>query len=326
MVNWSLDKILNDQINIVKENMKNDLKSGNNYLNESLDYLFHSGGKMLRPTLLLIGCRFGKQYTKKETEITQLATAIETLHVATLLHDDVIDEAKMRRGQESIQSKYSKEYAIYMGDYLLSRCFLLLTELQIPKELAIKLAKVVGRICMGEISQNRNRFNTDISPMGYLRIISGKTAALFAIALSAGSYVSRTSDEVIKRLAHAGYQLGMAFQIIDDLLDFIGDEKTVGKDLKYDILQGYYCMPVIFSLRDESEQQDELKALFSAGINKENIGYVISLIKKSGAIQKTVNLAKRYHQRALNVIQKLPENSGKDLLLNLIPKLMERIY
>lgn len=326
MENWSQDKILNDQINIVKMNMRNDLKSGNSYLNESLDYLFLSGGKMLRPTLLLIGCRFGKQYAKKVTEVIHLATSIETLHVATLLHDDVIDEAKMRRGQESIQSKYSKEYAIYMGDYLLSRCFLLLTELQIPKELAVKLAKVVGRICMGEISQNRNRFNTDISLMGYLRIISGKTAALFAISLSAGAYVSKTSDKVIKRLSHAGYQLGMAFQIIDDLLDFIGDEKMVGKDLKSDILQGYYCLPVIFALRDESVYQEEIKTLFSSGICRENIDSIILLIKKSGAIEKTINLAKRYHQRALDVIHKLPENRGKELLLNLIPRLMERIY
>lgn len=325
-MNWLEDEILNRQLSVVTNNMRADLKSGNHYLNESLDYLLLSGGKMLRPILLLIGSRFGKHYSKKETELIDLATSIETLHIATLLHDDVIDEAKMRRGQESIQSKYSKEYAIYMGDYLLSKCFLLLTQLQIPKELGIKLAKVVTRICMGEISQNSNRFNTSVTAMGYLRIISGKTAALFAISLSAGSYITNTTEEITKRLAQAGYQLGMAFQIVDDLLDFIGNEKDVGKDLRSDILQGYYCMPVIFALRDESLQQNEIQTLFSSGIDRNNIDYVIALIQKSGAIEKTLDLAKRYHSRAIKIINKLPENSGKELLLSLIPKLMERIY
>lgn len=325
MTNWFEDQILEGQLNIVKNKMQNNLKCGNDYLNESLDYLLLSGGKMLRPAFLLIGSRFGKQYRKKEEELIDLATAIETLHVATLLHDDVIDEAEMRRGQESIQSKYSKEYAIYMGDYLLSRCFLLLTELQIPKELAIRLAKVVSRICIGEIGQHSNRFNLDMTPMGYLRIISGKTAALFAIGLSAGSYLTKTDEVVIKRLAHAGYQLGMAFQIVDDLLDFTGDEAKVGKDLRADILRGYYCMPVIFALRDESPYQNQIREIFKSGIGKNNVSDVITLIKKSGAINKTKSLALRYHKRAEKVIKRLPENEAREILLNIIPKLMERI-
>lgn len=325
-MNWFQDDILNNQLKIVRNNMQNDLKCGNHYLDESVDYLLLSGGKMLRPLLLLIGSKFGKLYSKKESDIISLSTAIETLHVATLLHDDVIDEAKLRRGQESIQSKYSKEYAIYMGDYLLSKCFLLLTELQIPKNLAIRLAKVVSQICMGEISQNSSRYNLNVSIMKYLRNISNKTAALFSISLSAGSYVTKASENVTRKLANAGYQLGMAFQIVDDLLDFVGDEKTVGKDLKSDILQGYYCMPVLFSINDKSEFQNEIKELFNSGINKGNIDELVELIKKSGAIEKTRNLAKRYHQKAINIVSKLPENSGKDQLLELMPKLVERLY
>lgn len=325
-MNWFSDDILNKQIEIVKNSMVDNLKSGNSYLNESLDYLFTSNGKMLRPILLLIGSRFGKLTTKKESELLNLSTAIETLHVATLLHDDVIDEAKMRRGQESIQSKYSKEYAVYMGDYLLSRCFLLLTELQVPKELAVRLAKVVTRICLGEMSQHKNRFNENVTPYSYLRIISCKTASLFSIALSSGSFITKAEDSTIKKLANAGYQLGMAFQIVDDLLDFTGDEKSVGKDLKADIIQGYYCMPIIFALRDVSPEQKEIKELISKGIDKENIDYLIKLIKNSGAIDKTIKLAKRYHERANRIINTLPQNSGKELLINLIPKLMERLY
>ncbi|QEN03516.1 polyprenyl synthetase family protein [Thiospirochaeta perfilievii] len=325
MLDWFEDKTLNNQLNAIKDKLQKDLKSGNNYFNESLDYLLEDGGKMLRPILLLIGSRFGKLYKKKGDDLVDIATAIETLHVATLLHDDVIDEAKLRRGKESIQSKYSKEYAIYMGDYLLSKCFLLLTELNVPKELAIALAKVVSRICIGEILQFKNRYNMNTSLFGYLRVVSGKTAALFAISLSAGSYITKADDKTIKRLAHAGYQLGMAFQIVDDLLDFIGDEEEVGKDLRSDILKGYYCLPVIFALNDESEYKDSIREIFSCGIDENNIQQVILLIKKSGAIEKCRNLAIRYHDRALQVINRLPKNSGYDLLMELLPRLIDRV-
>ncbi len=319
------DKELELQLQVVRKRLSTDLKSGNHHLNESLDYLAESSGKMLRPALLLTGSRFGRLYEKNIDELIKLATAIETLHIATLLHDDVIDDSKLRRGKESVQSKYSKEYAIYMGDYLLSRCFLMLTELQIPKELAVALAKVVSRICIGEMGQFKFRNSLALTPMGYLRNISGKTAALFAIALSAGSYITKSSRDVTKRLAHAGYQIGMAFQIIDDLLDYTGDENMVGKDLKSDLIKGYYTMPVIFALESENSNKTELTKILESGVTKDNIDSVIALIKGSGAIERTRKLALRYHDRAINVINPLPENSAKNMLLNLMPKLIERV-
>lgn len=306
--------------------MGSSLKTGNSYLNNSVDYLLGSNGKMLRPALLLIGSRFGKSYKKKESELIDLATAIETLHIATLLHDDVIDESKTRRGQESIQSKYTKKYSIYMGDYLLSQCFLMLTNLQVPKELAIRLAKVVEKICIGEIKQDNNRFNFDISPMEYLRIISGKTASLFAIALSAGSYITGSSDRVIKLLGYIGYQLGIAFQIADDLLDYTGDERVVGKDLKHDLIKGVYGAPLIYAIKEYSEYKGEIIKLLKLGIDSKNVNEVINLIKSSGAIEQTRLMAIRYHERAEKLIHKLPDGSGKELLSDLIPKLISRIY
>ncbi|MGL1891979.1 MAG: polyprenyl synthetase family protein [Spirochaetaceae bacterium] len=325
MSKWFTNELIQNQLKEVKTNMANNLKSGNNYLNGSLDYLLLSSGKMLRPAMLLIGSHFGKE-KDKSSDLIELATALETLHVATLLHDDVIDDADKRRGQESIQSKYSKDYAIYMGDYLLSKCFLLLTELQIPKDLAVALAKVVSRICLGEISQYSHKYDTNITPMGYLRIVSGKTAALFAIALSAGAYITKSNKKTIKRLAHAGYQLGMSFQIVDDLLDFTGDEITVGKNLKSDLLRGYYSMPVIFALRDDSKYKQEINDLFKKGITKDNVNNIIELIKKSGAIDKTRTLAIRYNNRSITVINRLPESSAKRELLDIVPKLLERLY
>ena len=326
MAKWFEDQILTRQLNQIKSNMIENLRSGDQYLNGSLDYLMMSGGKMLRPAFLLIGSRFGDQGEIEEKDLIQLATAIETLHVATLIHDDIIDEAKLRRDQESIQYKYSKEYAVYMGDYLLSQCFLMLSELNIPRELAVKLAKTVSSICLGEIKQHVKRYDVAITPMEYIRIASGKTAALFAAALVAGGYVTKAGKGDLYLLNKIGYEIGMAFQLIDDLLDYTGDQDKVGKDLRADLLRGYYSMPVIFALRNARSQNSEIKVKLEKGIVSEDIPDLIEWIRESGGIEKTRALALKYHRRAESLIEKLPENDGKDILRNMLPKLIERIH
>lgn len=321
-----LDSEIENLLSLIDIKIKNNLKSGNNYLKGSIDYLLLSRGKMLRPTLLLIGSMFGTKQKKDNETITDIASAIETLHLATLIHDDVIDEAKLRRGLESIQSKYSKEYAIYMGDYLLSRCFLLLTEINIEKQLAVNIAKAVSKICTGEIKQYQNRYNYNISFMEYLRIVSGKTAALISMALGAGAYISNAKKSDIKRLAHIGYKIGIAFQLIDDILDYAGDNKTVGKELQTDILRGYYGLPLIHSLRSDSPYREKIIKRLESGVTNSNIKEVLQLINKSGSIEYTLELARKYHNKAVDLTNKLPESKGKELLLELIYKLTKRVF
>jgi heptaprenyl diphosphate synthase len=325
MTKWFEDQILTRQLNQVKLSMVENLRSGDQYLNGSLDYLMMSGGKMLRPAFLLIGSRFNKISSKRENDLIKLATAMETLHIATLIHDDIIDEAKLRRDQESIQYKYSKEYAVYMGDYLLSQCFLMLSELNIPRELAVRLAKVVSKICMGEIKQYTKRYDVNITPMEYIRIASGKTAALFAVSLTAGGYMSKVSKDTLKLLGRIGYEIGMAFQLVDDLLDYTGDEEKVGKDLRSDLIRGYYSMPVIFALRDTSSNQSEIRKKLEEGLASEDIPELIDWIRATGGIEKTRELAIKYHQRAETLIEKLPDNEGKNILREMLPKLLERM-
>lgn len=326
MTKWFEDQDLTRQLNQVKTNMQINLKSGDQYLNGSLDYLLMSGGKMLRPAFLLIGSRFGKKAGQKDAGLIQLATAIETLHIATLVHDDIIDNAQFRRDQESIQHRYSKEYAVYMGDYLLSQCFMMLAELDLPKELAVRMSKVVSKICVGEIRQHTLRYNVDISPTQYIRIASGKTAALFAMALSAGAIVSKAKRETISQLARVGYEIGMAFQLIDDLLDYTGDQGRVGKDLRADLLRGYYSMPVIFALKAKSPQQQHFKALLTEGLGPEDLDDLMEWIHETGGIQRTRELAMKYHGRAEAMIDKLPDSSGRALLKDMLPKLIERLH
>lgn len=324
-LNDILDDRLKEQLEEVSVKMDQKLTQGDKYLNESLDHVKLAQGKMLRPLLLLIGSSFGRYNRKKQDSYTELATAIETLHIATLIHDDVIDEAKLRRGQESIQSKYSKSYAVYMGDFLLSQSFLMIANLDVDKEVGIRLAKAINQICVGEMKQHKWRYNTAVIPMNYLRIISGKTAALFTVSLSSGALHAKASNETVKILGRIGYYIGMAFQLVDDLLDYIGDEETVGKELKVDLIKGYYSLPVIFALN--SKLGPEIKELLNEGLSSEvELDKVISLVKKSGGIEKTEKMAARYTKKAMGLIQLLPNGKGKQNLKKLIPLLLERVY
>jgi len=305
----------------VEQRIVENLKKGNEFLNGSVDYLFSSRGKMLRPLLLLIGSEAGKK--RDRGEILNLAAAIETLHVATLIHDDVIDESEMRRGIQSIQSKYSKDYAVYMGDFLLSRAFLILSELDIPRELTLSLAKAVSRICTGEIRQYSNRYNLNITPMEYLKIVSGKTAALFSMGLSSGAYICDADEEVVRKLGHIGYRLGLAFQLQDDLLDYMGDKELVGKEVRVDLLRGYYGLPVIHSLNGPCGK--EIRDLLSDGVEEEDIDRVISLIIEGGSIEFTRDLVLRYRDKTGDMIKGLPDSPAKTLLYELLPRFFSRV-
>ena len=318
------DALLVEQLEIVKEQMMLHTKNGDQYLNGSLDYLQKSGGKMLRPTLLLLGSRFGKK--NKVDEIIKLATAIETIHLATLIHDDIIDEAQYRRGQLSIQGKYGQSYAVYMGDYLLSQCFLLLTHLDLEKELAIRLAKTVTKICVGDMKQNQMRYDTSITPFSYIKMVSGKTAALIAVGLSSGAYQAKANKDTVKLLGRIGYELGMAFQLMDDLLDYEGDLRSVGKDVQMDIIRGYYSMPVIFALQKKNEDSIRLKSLLESEEVEGSMDEIYGLIRQLGGVEATKAMAVRYHERAMSLMDQLPENDNKTTLYKLIEVLMKRMY
>lgn len=325
MSKLELDSNLENQLEQVKRIMEEHVKSGDALLNGSLDYLLTTGGKMLRPILLLTGSKIGKKNKRKEDELIKMAAAIETIHLATLVHDDVIDQSDFRRGHPSIQAKYGQSYAVYMGDYLLTKCFMMLTHLDLDKELAIRLAKVVSKICVGDIRQHQKKYDLEITPFQYIRIVSGKTCALIAIALSSGAYHAGASKEHTKLLAKIGFKIGMIFQLVDDLLDYEGDQNIVGKDLQMDVYRGYYSMPVIFALR-HGEDADHLKKLLNKKMDRSDLTKVYEMIYESGGVERTKTLVKRYAEKAYQLIHQLPKGETKDSLLRMIPYLLDRVF
>ncbi len=321
---WAKYPAIESELKTVSEIIERVNKSSESYLNASLDYLFLAGGKMIRPAFVLLGSAFGPERENSSEKLRTLAASIETLHMATLVHDDIIDESKLRRGQESIQSKYGKPYAVYMGDYLFTQCFLMLSEYSFDTGNIKRIAEAIKRVCVGEMLQYQRRYKIDSSIKNYLKVISGKTAALFAISLAAGAYESGADEKIAKTLGRIGYNIGMAFQIIDDLLDYDGDAKHFGKDTRADLIKGYYTLPIIRSLGTEDGRRIE-QILAKANLTEADIENLIGLANHSGAIEDTRKLALKYTQRALKNVAKLPDCEAKDILKEIIPIMLKRI-
>ncbi len=321
-----MDKIWNKYPDIKQELvdvlnlMKNNVKCKDKKIENSIIELIESGGKLLRPAFVLIGSKFG-EYDKEKSIPT--AAVIEMLHMATLVHDDVIDDSKLRRGKETIQSKYGKDYAVYIGDYLFCVCFkILATNASLQ---AIKVdSRAMSKICMGEVNQLNSRFSMNFSVKDYLSRISGKTAELFSISLYLGAAECNASTKVSRELRNIGHNLGMAFQIIDDILDYEGNDESIKKSAANDLKQGIYTLPLIYAYKkDKSAFNDILEKDF---YTEEEVSKIIDLVKKNNGIENAKELAEKYMKKCFKGIDRLPENEYKYILREIAQWLLLRTY
>lgn len=302
--------------------IKSNIKCREPFFETTIGNLVDSGGKMLRPAFLLLSAKFGEYNAAKSQT---LAAAVEMLHMATLVHDDVIDNSKLRRGYETIQHKYGKEYAVYTGDFLFSQCLMLLSEHDYTMDNMQKIAKAMSKICMGEVTQYHLRYASNTNVRNYLRVASGKTAALFAMSFYAGSKESGCSEQLAKTLAKIGYNIGMAFQIVDDLLDYKGDASTVGKSVQSDLKEGYYTLPLIFAMQNEKDDKIKEK-LKQENLTEDDIKQIMEWVVKNKGIEKAKKMANRYTQKAFDQINKLPECESKTIIHKVVEGLLIRDY
>lgn len=298
--------------------IKNSLASPNPIISEGLNGLFSGKGKLLRPGLLLICARFGKVQEKHY----KLAAALEILHMATLVHDDVIDDSPLRRGLPALHTRYGKRDAVLIGDFLLSRCFLLTAEYTSPQN-AVNLARAIAVICMMEIEQNNDRFKSNISMRSYLRKIMGKSALLFAAACFVGAEEAKVNKALQERFRRIGYNIGIAFQIIDDVLDYEGDQEKVRKPLGNDINAGLITMPVLCALG--LDRSGTLKNIFSGdNFCAEKCEMIFALVRECGGPEAAMKTAGMYTGRALREIAGLPSGKERDMLETLTKRLLIR--
>jgi heptaprenyl diphosphate synthase len=298
--------------------IQNAAASNNPIIAEGLNSLLEGKGKMLRPGLLLIAAGFGKTAAKHY----QLAAALEMLHMATLVHDDIIDDSPLRRGVPALHTRFGRRDAVLIGDFLLSRCFLLAANYTSPRN-ALYLARVISIICTMEIEQNSDRFKSSLSRRAYLRKILGKSALLFSLACFVGAHEAKAPKDICERLRRTGYNTGIAFQIIDDILDYAGDQDQTRKPLGRDIAEGLITLPVICAL--PLDKTGTLRKIFSRGDFKaEDSETIVTLVRDSGGIEAAGQCAAEYTGRALREISLLPPGKHRDMLETLVRRLLVR--
>jgi geranylgeranyl pyrophosphate synthase len=281
-------------------------------LGAALDHLFTSGGKRIRPTMtLLTGGMFGGDTDK----IVTLAAAIELLHTATLVHDDLIDGSLLRRGIATLNAQWSPAVTVLAGDYVFARAAELSAQTD-SVEVMKMFARTLTTIVNGEITQLYSRQN-DINLENYKERIYAKTASLFEVACSAAAVISTADDHTREIARQIGYTMGMAFQIVDDLLDFTGEQSTVGKPVASDLRQGLITLPTILYLE---KYPDKAESIFLASGNKNNdaeFDQIVIAIRESEAIQQALEEAKRYIDQCVSLLKTLPESTEREAMISL---------
>lgn len=277
------------------------------------EYIIHSGGKRLRPALVLFTAgAMGYQGTQHH----ELAAVVEFIHTATLLHDDVVDESDLRRGNKTANAMFGNAASVLVGDFLYSRAFQMMVGVDNMRVMRV-LADATNVIAEGEVLQLLNCHNADVGVDDYLRVIRYKTAKLFEAASRLGGILAGADDEQEGRLAAFGMHLGTAFQIIDDVLDYSADEAETGKHLGDDLAEGKPTLPLIHvMLKGSAEQAAVVRNAIESG-GRDDFAAVLGAIKATGALDEARRHARAEADLAIDAISTLPSSNFKEALLQL---------
>ncbi|MFS0781381.1 heptaprenyl diphosphate synthase component II [Bacillus sp. 1P06AnD] len=295
-----LSSFLNGDLQTIEKELANSIQASDPLLQEASLHLLQAGGKRIRPIFVLVAAKFG-QYDIHV--VKKVAMALELIHMASLVHDDVIDESLMRRGAPTVQAKWNNRVAMYTGDYIFARSLELMTEVKNPEAHKL-LSNTIVEVCLGEIEQIRDKYIFDQTVSNYFRRIKRKTALLIATSCQLGGIVSGVEESMHKTLFKFGYNVGMSYQIMDDILDFTASEKVLGKPAGSDLKQGNITMPVLFAM--QHEQLREKIVTVHEGISDGEMKEIIEDIKASGAIEQSIDISDRFLQKAFDELKKLP--------------------
>ncbi|MBA7614470.1 Heptaprenyl diphosphate synthase component 2 [subsurface metagenome] len=289
------------------------------WLSELLDYSLSSSGKGIRPALTLLS---GKFYHYNLNTLSPMATATELLHMATLIHDDAIDKSSTRRGKPTLYKVWGEDKAVLLGDYLFAKAGELTATTGNLR--VIKLfAQTLRTISTGELAQAFSAFNVEQTYEQYIQRNSYKTAALFILATESGGVLSKAPEKSIKILNEYGYNLGIAFQIVDDILDFTGSEEELGKPTGSDLAQGTLTLPAMLLLQRYPED-NPVQRLFQHRDKQENIKLAIELIRNPSIIEECYRIASDYCAKACRNLELLPDDASRRALMELANYVVKR--
>ncbi len=282
-------------------------------IRQPLKDMILSGGKRLRPAMVLAASRFGNYDFEN---VRQLAVSVELIHMATLIHDDIIDDSPLRRGIPSIQARLGKDVAVFAGDFVFCKVFELFALSEHFSLLRI-VAKTLHLICEGEIKQREDLFNTNLTFKDYLYRIRRKTAMLFALSAELGARASKAPERTVRALHRYGMNIGIAFQIVDDMLDFSSTDDQLGKPVGADIREGVITLPTIYALK-YSNQKNSLKEIIAKGFTHESdVIKAVEIVKNSGGLDYAKRIAEKYVYRAQQSIAPLPDIPMKKVLADI---------
>ena len=313
---FQLKNSVENKLMLVEEKIKSKLDSNVELVKKMTDYHLNTGGKRLR-ALLTLGSSKLCGYTKGTRDIN-LAACVELIHAATLMHDDVIDNGSIRRGKKTLNKIWGNHSSVLAGDYLLSRCFEMMVEDGNIEVLKL-LSSTSSIIAQGEILQLQHKGEVDMLEETYLKIISSKTAELFAAATKVGAILSEMKTKEKEALEFYGRNLGLTFQIADDTLDYNSELKLFGKNIGQDFYEGKITLPIIllFQKANKDEKETLKKTFAKEERNQNDLNYTLSLIKKYDIINSCYQKAKHYINLSANSLSVFKESEEKNILENL---------
>ena len=317
-----IHQLVNTELDAIQTYILTQIDSDIDLINSASQHLINNTGKRMRP-LLIVLC--AKMIGYKGPHHIHLAAITELLHNATLLHDDVIDDSKLRRGLKTVNLIWGNQASILIGDFLYSLCFKMMNDLKNPAVMKI-MAETTHQITRGEIRQMLNAHKTDISIDNYFQVIEAKTASLFESACEIIGIFGNCSAADTQALANYGKHLGIVFQLIDDVLDYNSKTKQLGKQAGDDLAEGKLTLPLILALEHTTPAESKLiKSAIKKG-KRRKLSAVLTIIEKTGAIDKTLAIAEEHAALARNSLTNFKQSVYQQSLLDLIEFSLQRRF
>lgn len=313
---------LQQEIKEVENYIQKRIQKSSYKLKENFLSILNAGGKRIRPAFVFLS---GELFGKDKKDLIKFASAVEIIHMSTLIHDDIIDHAQQRRGQTTLNAKYGNSWALYAGNYFFAEA-LDLVEPEKNQDIARVMADSAVKIVEGELLQHLVMFKTNQTTRDYLKRIRGKTALLLGLSCQIGAMAGNESPENVKQIYNFGYNLGMAFQIIDDVLDIEEDtdtKKTKGEDL----LNGHINLPALIALRDMDSMSLELKEIIESKFEApKSLERALEIIRIKDGANRAKKTAFRYSEKAKTYLSIFPESRVKKELIRVTDSLYERNF
>jgi octaprenyl-diphosphate synthase len=318
----AISDMMADDMAAIDELIIKRLSSDVALVNQLSYYIINAGGKRLRPMLVAL-CARALNYNG--TDHHNLAAVIEFIHTATLLHDDVVDESDMRRGQETANEVFGNAASVLVGDFLYSRAFQMMVEVNQMPVMSV-LSNATNTIAEGEVLQLMNCNDADTSIERYLDVIRYKTATLFAAGCQIGAIIAKAEQNVEQALTAYGLHLGNAFQLIDDALDYMADEHELGKNLGDDLAEGKPTLPLILAMQRGTEQQASIIREAIEQGSAEMLSEITQIIKSTGSLEATIEAAEQEITKAKSALSLLADSEYKQALLAIAELSLKRSH